>query len=645
MGQRLAGPAAQPKGNPGPARSPRPNPVRPPASDRSRATLEALGHGVLVVDGRGEVAFSNAAAARILGVPAEALPGQTLGPPAWRFVTSEGRPLAADDHPVRITLATGRRLEGRVIGVQRASEHVVWLSMSTAPLVDPGEEAPSAVVCCLTDVSAHHQDELAVATRDDQLRRTLAGAPLALWSMDQGGTLTAVFGGGGGPLAGWGDLVGRPITEVLPDGHDLRGVISRALAGETVSCLTEVEGRIFAIHVHPHHDAAGRVAGASGVALDETPRLSAEAEQAALREALRHAAAEWRATFDTIDSPVLVVSAEGVVRRVNRATQQLWGDPFEKIVGASLPDAERGAPWGAIARSVAACRESDAPAEEEESDQAADRHWDVVAVPLRDEVDVAGGMVVVARDVSRVVRLRESLRRSERMAVMGQLVGGVAHQVRNPLFGISSTLDAFDLEFGHRGELLEYSKLLRHEATRLSSLMVDLLEYGRPATGEWVETSLAATVQQAIQSCEAAARAAAVRLTSAWPDSLPQLLADPRRLREALLNLIENAIQHSPSGGEVRVRVHLDSFRGSPGVTCGVEDAGPGFRAQDLPRLFEPFFTRRGGGTGLGLSIAQRIVEEHGGRITAANRRGGGAIVTVTLPLSGPEATRGGAGA
>jgi signal transduction histidine kinase len=108
---------------------------------------------------------------------------------------------------------------------------------------------------------------------------------------------------------------------------------------------------------------------------------------------------------------------------------------------------------------------------------------------------------------------------------------------------------------------------------------------------------------------------------------------DRGRLLQVFQNLIENALQHSPRGEAVRVRAAIDRADRVAFIECAIEDAGPGFREEDLPRVFEPFFTRRRGGTGLGLSIVQRIVEEHGGRIAAANRTPTGAVVTLRLPV------------
>jgi len=117
----------------------------------------------------------------------------------------------------------------------------------------------------------------------------------------------------------------------------------------------------------------------------------------------------------------------------------------------------------------------------------------------------------------------------------------------------------------------------------------------------------------------------------------PRLWIDRGRVVQVLENLLENAVQHSPAGSCVRCRAQAAD---AGGVRFSVEDAGPGFRPEDLERLFEPFFTRRRGGTGLGLSIVQRITEEHGGRVEAANRPGGGAVMTVTLPAVYEEALR-----
>jgi len=101
------------------------------------------------------------------------------------------------------------------------------------------------------------------------------------------------------------------------------------------------------------------------------------------------------------------------------------------------------------------------------------------------------------------------------------------------------------------------------------------------------------------------------------------------------VNLIENALQHSPAGGTVRLTAALVRSEGRIWVECVVEDSGPGIRAEDLPHVFEPFFTRRRGGTGLGLSIVERIVADHGGTLAAQNRPEGGARLTVRLPATG----------
>ncbi|MGH8773133.1 MAG: sensor histidine kinase, partial [Burkholderiales bacterium] len=118
------------------------------------------------------------------------------------------------------------------------------------------------------------------------------------------------------------------------------------------------------------------------------------------------------------------------------------------------------------------------------------------------------------------------------------------------------------------------------------------------------------------------------------------VLMDEKRMPHVFQNLLENAIQHSSAGGEVRVQVTRPEDSYERWVVCTITDSGPGFSEQDVTRVFDPFFTRRKGGTGLGLSIAQRIVENHGGKISAANSGQGGAVMTVWLPVAdSPAAT------
>lgn len=236
-------------------------------------------------------------------------------------------------------------------------------------------------------------------------------------------------------------------------------------------------------------------------------------------------------------------------------------------------------------------------------------------------------------------RLQTSLRRSEVMSAMGSLVAGVAHEVRNPLFGISSTLDALEARLGAHQETRPHIGILRDEVDRLNRLMQDLLNYGRPRGAARAPDPIATAIAEAIQACSALARGCGVEIESRVSDSGVSVSMDRAAMVQALENLLENAIRHCPSGGAVAVETEVTHHEGRAWVDCAVKDTGPGFREEDLARVFEPFFTRRRGGTGLGLSIVQRIVEEHGGRVCAANGREGGAVVTVSLPLAAHAAS------
>ncbi|HWO43357.1 MAG TPA: ATP-binding protein [Candidatus Eisenbacteria bacterium] len=235
-------------------------------------------------------------------------------------------------------------------------------------------------------------------------------------------------------------------------------------------------------------------------------------------------------------------------------------------------------------------------------------------------------------------RLQASLRRSEMMAAMGSLVAGVAHEVRNPLFAISSTLDAIENRFADRKEYAAYLRVMRAEVNRLSGLMQALLEYGKPSGQRFVPALIGPVVQRAARACEPLARLSNVTISLFDDGKRARVRMDRERLAQVFQNLIENAIQHSPRGATVAIDARESVEDGQRWIDYEVKDSGPGFAEADLPRIFEPFFSRRRGGTGLGLSIVQRIVEDHGGKIRAQNRFGGGALMIVRLPAESDTA-------
>jgi PAS domain S-box-containing protein len=374
---------------------------------------------------------------------------------------------------------------------------------------------------------------------------------------------------------------------------------------------------------------------------DITERKRVERTRARLEAALNKAAVEWRQTFDAIDFPIFILDQGNRIRRLNRAAQVASGRPFQDNLGRRIESVGDGEPWRRASALVSAAGDT---VSEVLQDDGSGLTWELVARRFRveeggaDHPDARGEpeslILLIARDITPTIRLRDSLRRSQTMAAMGSLVAGVAHEVRNPLFGISATLDAFEARFGSQPGYQTYTAILRGEVNRMSGLMRDLLEYGKRADDARSEGAIANVIGHALGGCAAIAERSRVSLACQVEPRLPALPMDFGRLVQVFQNLIENAIQHSPEEGTVTVTAGLAQEPAGSVLRATIDDQGPGFRPEDLGRVFEPFFTRRRGGTGLGLSIVQRILEQHGGTARAQNRDGGGGRVVVLLPLA-----------
>ncbi len=234
------------------------------------------------------------------------------------------------------------------------------------------------------------------------------------------------------------------------------------------------------------------------------------------------------------------------------------------------------------------------------------------------------------RILAEVRLMEEDRRRSERLASMGRLAAGVAHEIRNPLNAVSIIIQRLKAEFVPSGQPDEYASLLttvRSEIARIGGIIESFLRYARPPRLEIVEVRLSGLAVDAVAVIEEKARVHGVAVSIDIPDGLV-CRCDPTQMKQALLNLILNAVEAAGTGGAVTI-----AARPAGGdVILDVRDTGPGIPDDIMPGIFDPYFTTKEHGTGLGLSEVHRIITSHGGRISASNAPSGGAVLSIRLP-------------
>ncbi len=245
----------------------------------------------------------------------------------------------------------------------------------------------------------------------------------------------------------------------------------------------------------------------------------------------------------------------------------------------------------------------------------------------------SGALVVVLGAIffgmsRRLTHTESALSKAETLSAMGMMAAGVAHEIRNPLAIISGTAERLRKKYGQSGEDEELFDFIPEEVERLNGIVGGYLRFARDEPMALVDCDLAQVVARTARLVGEELSGRGVTVTLDGPDRDVAGRADPQRLQQVMLNLLLNAAQAMPDGGEIRVTLEATAAD----VSLRVTDEGSGFDERQLKDAFTPFFTTKETGSGLGLVMVKRIVESHGGSIELGNRPGGGAVVTVVLP-------------
>ena len=261
---------------------------------------------------------------------------------------------------------------------------------------------------------------------------------------------------------------------------------------------------------------------------------------------------------------------------------------------------------------------------------------------LRDRKDRPLEIILNLHDISTLKKLEASMRQAERLAALGTLAAGMAHEIRNPLSSIKTFVQLLPQKIEKPGFLEKFQRTVPRELNRINALVEDLLDLARVPKYVFQSTSLKTLLEQALDAIDAQLQAGHIQCRCVIADNIPPVRADANQLVRAFHNLIRNAVQAMPQGGKLHIGASFQ--RGDPSqaeagssridrITAVFQDNGPGISAAELENIFNPFFTTKDKGTGLGLAITHKVITEHGGQIDVESTPGHGSRFVVHLPV------------
>ena len=351
----------------------------------------------------------------------------------------------------------------------------------------------------------------------------------------------------------------------------------------------------------------------------------------------------WEQILANLDDGVVVLDGSSKVIFFNEASEVLTDISSAAALGESLDKIFKREPW-----LVDLVNRTSPPRHRRASGEGDFiTRWGkkipvgVTVSPLQDRHGHFVGTILLLRDIKRRKELEEDLKRTDRLALMGTLAAGLAHEVRNPLGGIRGAAQLLRRSADSDSSVREFTDIMIREVDRVNQLIEQLLDLSRPADLELKPLNIHEVLEDVLLLEAQATGEKSLQIKKRFDPSLPLIRGDRGRLTQVFLNLVKNAFQAMEQGTlTIATRLETDYHIRERGtarnrlIWIDLADEGGGIREEDLPQIFSPFFTTKTNGTGLGLAICYRIIKEHGGTIRVESTEGKGSIFRVSLVVA-----------
>lgn len=362
------------------------------------------------------------------------------------------------------------------------------------------------------------------------------------------------------------------------------------------------------------------------------------------REASGSETALYGMILENIDRAVIAFSQEGRVTLVNPAAEALMERSSKQMTGRHCRELFKDQKTLLYLVDVALAEGRSITDDEGlylHRASAAPLPVNAYAAPIFASRGNQAGAVMIIRDLSRIKDLEGSLRRADRLSMLGTLAAGLAHEIKNPLGGIKGAAQLLSMELSRESQLLDYTQIMIKEVERINFIIEELMDLGNPRPLEIGEVDLTRLLDDIVLLQREAARGQNVRFLLQLDPSIPPVQGDESLLMRLFLNLVKNAREAISHDGEVRIETRIAANyhltgpgrRSSPMVEISIGDTGCGIAQDEMERIFTPYFTTKSKGSGLGLAISQKIIEDHHGLLKIESSPGQGTTMIVSLPL------------